>query len=54
MTLVALSERVSESRGRVSTCVERMRSAGLVERVPMVSRIPQDVFAGLVRQFRRF
>lgn len=51
MTLVALSERVSESRGRVSTCVERMRSAGLVERVPMVSRISQDVFAGLVRQF---
>ena len=31
--------------------MERMRSAGLVERVPMVSRISQDVFAGLVRQF---
>ncbi len=51
ITLLALSERLSESRGRVSTAVDRMRSAGLVERAPMVDRIPQDVFAGLVRQF---
>jgi hypothetical protein len=51
ITLLALSERMSESRGRVSTVVDRMRAAGLVERAPMVDRIPQDVFAGLVRQF---
>jgi len=51
ITLMAISERLSESRGRVSTAVDRMRSAGLVERAPMVDRIPQDVFAGLVRQF---
>lgn len=51
ITLLALSERLTESRGRVSTVVDRMRSAGLVERAPMVDRIPQDVFAGLVRQF---
>ncbi len=51
ITLMALSDRLSESRGRVSTSIERMRSAGLVERVPMVGRIAQDVFAGLVRQF---
>ena len=51
ITLLALSERLSESRGRVSTVVDRMRSAGLVERAPMVDRIPQDVFAGLSRQF---
>ena len=50
ITLLVLSERLSESRGRVSTVIDRMRSAGLVERVPMVDRIPQDVFAGLVRQ----
>ncbi len=51
ITLLALSERMSQSRGRVSTVVDRMRAAGLVERTPMVDRIPQDVFAGLVRQF---
>ena len=51
ITLLAISERLSESRGRVSTAVDRMRSAGIVERAPMVDRIPQDVFAGLVRQF---
>ena len=28
-----------------------MRSAGLVERAPMVDRIPQDIFARLVGQF---
>ena len=51
ITLLALSERLSESRGRVNTAVERMRSAGIAERAPMVDRIPQDVFAGLVRQY---
>ena len=51
VTLLALSERLSESRGRVSTVVERMRSAGLVERTPMTDRIAQDIFAGLIRQF---
>jgi len=51
ITLLALSERLSESRGRVSTVVERMRSAGLVERAPMIDRIAQDIFAGLSRQF---
>ena len=51
ITLMALSERLSESRGRVSTVVDRMRAAAIVERAPMVDRIPQDAFAGIVRQF---
>ena len=51
ITLLALSDRLSESRGRVSTVVDRMRSAAIVERAPMVDRIPQDAFAGIVRQF---
>ncbi len=50
LTLMSLSERLSESRGRVQTVIGRMRSAGLVERVPMVDRIPQDVFTGVMRQ----
>ena len=28
--------------------VDRMRAAALVERAPMVDRIPQDAFAGIV------
>ena len=51
ITLLALSERLTESRGRVSTAVERMRSAGLIERAPMIDRIAQDIFSGLLRQF---
>lgn len=51
VTLIALSEGLSESRGRVNTVVDRMRSSGLAERVPMIGRIPQDVFSGLMRQY---
>ena len=51
ITLLALSERLTESRGRVSTAMERMRSAGLIERAPMIDRIAQDIFSGLLRQF---
>lgn len=50
MTILALAERFSESRSRAQRAVERMRSAALVERVPMVDRISQDVYAGLMRQ----
>jgi hypothetical protein len=50
VTLIALSESLSDSRGRVNTIVERMRSSGILERVPMLDRIPQDVFSGLMRQ----
>ena len=50
VTVLALSESLSESRGRVSTVVERMRKAGIVERVPMPDRVTQDIFSGLMRQ----
>ena len=51
ITLLALAERLSESRGRVTTVVDRMRAAAIVERAPMVDRIPQDAFAGISRQY---
>ena len=51
LTLLALSERLSESRGRVITAVERIRSAGVIQKVPMIDRIPQDVFASITRQY---
>jgi hypothetical protein len=50
MTILSLVDRFSESRSRVQRAVERMRSAALIERVPMVDRISQDVYAGLMRQ----
>ena len=50
MTAMALSESLSASRGRVVTIVDRMRAGGFVERVPMVSRLSQDIFSGIVRQ----
>ena len=31
--------------------VDKMRVAGLVERVPMMNRIAQDIFVGVMRQF---
>ena len=49
-TILSLSDRLSESRSRINRSIDRMRSAGLIERVPMVSRIPQDLFSGIMRQ----
>ena len=51
ITLLTLSDRLSETRSRVNTVIERLSSAGIVERAPMSDRIPQDVFAALMRQF---
>ena len=50
MTILSLADRFSESRSRVQRAVERMRSAALIERAPMVDRISQDVYTGLMRQ----
>ena len=49
-TLLALADKCGDSRARVQRSVERMRVAGIVERVPMLDRIAQDVFGGLMRQ----
>ena len=50
VSLLALSEKVGDSRSRVQRSVERMRAAGIVERVPMLERLAQDIYAGLMRQ----
>ncbi len=50
VSLLALSEKFGESRSRVQRSVERMRAAGIVERVPMLERLAQDIYAGLMRQ----
>ncbi len=50
VTLLALSERMGTTRGRVKTSIDRMAEAGIVETVPMVQRLPMDIFASLNRQ----
>ena len=50
VSLLALSEKIGESRSRVQRSIERMRAAGIVERVPMLERLAQDIYAGLMRQ----
>ena len=50
VTLLALAGKCGDSRARVQRSVERMRAAGIVERVPMLDRIAQDVYGGLMRQ----
>ncbi len=51
ITILALSEKMGESRSRVSRSIEKMRASGIVERVPMMDRIAQDIFVGLMRQY---
>ena len=50
--LTLLMERSGGSRARVSRILERMRSAGMVERAVVEARIPIDVFGSLTRQYR--
>ena len=50
VTLLALADKCGDSRARVQRSIERMRVAGIVERVPMLDRIAQDVYGGLMRQ----
>ena len=50
VTLLALSERLKTTRGRVKTAIDRMVEAGIVETVPMVQRLSMDIFSGLNRQ----
>ena len=50
ITILALSEKMGETRSRVGRGLDRMRSAGIVERVPMMDRIAQDVYLGVMRQ----
>ena len=51
ITTLALSEKMGESRSRVSRSLQKMRAAGIVDRVPMMDRIAQDIFLGLMRQY---
>ncbi len=45
-----LMDETGATRPRLQRTLDRMRAAAIVERVPMADRLPQDIFAGLVRQ----
>ena len=50
LTLQTLADRTEETRSRAQRVVERLRQAGIVDRVAMRDRIAMDVYAGLMRQ----
>ncbi|MFQ3343777.1 MAG: ArsR/SmtB family transcription factor [Candidatus Poseidoniales archaeon] len=51
ITILSIADKFSESRSRVKRTIDRFRSAGIIERVPMLNRIAQDIFIGIMRQF---
>ncbi|MAC97906.1 MAG: hypothetical protein CL971_05675 [Euryarchaeota archaeon] len=51
LTLQTLTDRTGESRSRSQRVVERLRQAGIVDRVAMRDRIAMDVYTGLSRQY---
>ena len=51
LTLQTLADRTKETRSRAQRVIERLRQAGIVDRVAMRDRIAMDVYSGLVRQY---
>ena len=51
LTLQTLADRTEETRSRAQRVAERLRQAGIVDRVAMRDRIAMDVYAGLMRQY---
>jgi DNA-binding transcriptional ArsR family regulator len=51
ITILSIAEKLSETRSRVKRTIDRFRSSGIVERVPMFDRIAQDIFSGIIRQY---
>ena len=50
--ITELMEETGGSRARVGRILDRMRSAGLLERAVVDSRLDVDIFGGLLRQYR--
>ena len=51
VTILSLADKLSESRSRIQRTIDRLRSSNIIERVPMVDRIAQDVYIGMMRQY---
>lgn len=51
ITILSLSDRFSESRSRIRRTIDRFRNSNIIERVPMLDRIAQDIYIGMTRQY---
>lgn len=51
ITILSLSDKFSESRSRIRRIIDRFRNSNIIERVPMLDRIAQDVYIGMTRQY---
>ena len=51
ITILSLSNKFSESRSRIRRTIDRFRNSNIIERVPMLNRIAQDIYIGMTRQY---
>ena len=51
ITILSLSNKFSESRSRIRRTIDRFRNSNIIERVPMLDRIAQDIYIGMTRQY---
>lgn len=51
ITILSLSDKFSESRSRIRRTIDRFRNSNIIERVPMLDRIAQDIYIGMTRQY---
>ena len=51
VTILHLVDQYGDTRSRVQRVIDRMRNSGIIERVPMIDRIAQDIFSSIIRQY---
>ena len=51
VTILHLVDKYGDTRSRVQRVIDRMRNSGIIERVPMIDRIAQDIFSSIIRQY---
>ena len=51
ITILSLSDKLLESRSRIKRTIDRFRNSNIAERVPMLDRIAQDIYIGIMRQY---
>ena len=51
VTILNLVDKYGDTRSRVQRVIDRMRNSGIIERVPMIDRIAQDIFSSIIRQY---
>ena len=51
VTILHLVDKFGDTRSRVQRVIDRMRNSGIIERVPMIDRIAQDIFSSIISQY---